>query len=408
MNGPARPWLRPPLLRTVDPEIDGAERRASWLELFFDLVFVVAVAQLAQQLVRDHTLGGFAIFCALFMPVFIAWQGFSFYADRFDTDDVLFRVTMLVAMLAIIVLAGQIQNVADGHSDTGFVLAYVILRSLVIGLYLRARRHIPAARPLIERYAGGYAAGVAIWLASLLIDPPLRYVLWGFALTLEYLMPVFAQHLHKRIPINPSHIRERFALFTMIVLGESVVAVALGTDNQKWTTRAALTGALGFVAIACLWWVYFDGGVEDRFSERTGAAELYTRVHIALLLGLTAVGAGVQLLIEPTAGRSASTAGAWAFDGGASVYLLCLTINQSLTATAPSKRVRNGRLVCTTLLLACATQATHTSPVVVAAITAACLTLLVIYEIDETLRGRDTKQSTPSAKASAMGTSQLE
>jgi low temperature requirement protein LtrA len=144
--------------------------------------------------------------------------------------------------------------------------------------------------------------------------------------------------------------------------------------------------ALGFVAIACLWWVYFDGGVEDRFSERTGAAELYTRVHIALLLALTAVGAGVQLLIEPTAGRDASTAGAWAFDGGTSVYLLCLTINQRLTATGLSTRVRIARLACTALLLACATQVTHTSPLVVAAVTAACLTVLVIYEIDEAHR----------------------
>jgi low temperature requirement protein LtrA len=91
-----RPWLRPPVLRMQAPdESDG--RHASWLELFFDLVFVVAVAELAQELARDHSLGGFAIFAGLFLPVFIAWQGFTFYADRFDSDDVLFRVVMLQA-----------------------------------------------------------------------------------------------------------------------------------------------------------------------------------------------------------------------------------------------------------------------------------------------------------------------
>jgi low temperature requirement protein LtrA len=112
------------------------QRHASWLEVFFDLVFVVAVAELAEQLVHDHSLGGFAIFAGLFLPVFIAWQGFTFYADRFDSDDVLFRAVVLAAMLAIAALAVQIPDVAEGRRDAGFVVAYAVLRSLTIGLYL--------------------------------------------------------------------------------------------------------------------------------------------------------------------------------------------------------------------------------------------------------------------------------
>jgi low temperature requirement protein LtrA len=101
----AQPWLRPPRLRTLAEEDAGEERHASWLELFFDLVFVVAIAELSHELLVNHTLNGFAIFAALFVPVFVAWQGFSFYADRFDTDDVFFRVCMLAAMLAVAALA---------------------------------------------------------------------------------------------------------------------------------------------------------------------------------------------------------------------------------------------------------------------------------------------------------------
>ena len=137
-----RPWLRPPRVRTR-PTASSEERHASWLELFFDLVFVVAIAELARRLVLDHSLGGFGIFAGLFLPVFIAWQGFTFYADRFDTDDVLFRAVMLAAMLAIAALAVQIPDVATGRHDAGFVVAYVILRSLLIGLYLRAWRPLP-------------------------------------------------------------------------------------------------------------------------------------------------------------------------------------------------------------------------------------------------------------------------
>jgi low temperature requirement protein LtrA len=248
-----RPWLRPPRVRTP---ADGAlaERHASWLELFFDLVFVVAIAELARRLVLDHSPGGFGIFAGLFLPVFIAWQGFTFYADRFDTDDVLFRVVMLAAMLAIAALAVQIPDVAAGRHDAGFVLAYVTLRSPLIGLYLRTWRSAPEARPLIARYAGGYSVSVALWLCSLLVDPPVRYVLWVVGLAIEYAMPVVAQRIHARLPVDPSHVPERFALFTIIVLGESVVAVALGTADQDWRVASALTAALGFAAVACLWW----------------------------------------------------------------------------------------------------------------------------------------------------------
>src|SRR3954447_17796590 len=201
----ARPWLRPPRLRVADA---GEERRATWMELFFDLVFVVAIAQLAQQLVHRHDLAGFAIFAGLYLPVFIAWQGFTFYADRFDNDDVLFRLVLLSGMLAVAALAVQIPHVAAGRRGAGFVLAYVVLRSLVIALYLRARRHAPAARELIDRYVGGYSASVALWLVSLAVAAPARSVLWGAGLAVDLAMPRIAQRFHRQAPADPDHVPE--------------------------------------------------------------------------------------------------------------------------------------------------------------------------------------------------------
>ena len=172
---------RPPRLRTLD---GGDGRRASYFELFFDLVFVVAIAQLAHQLVVDHSLDGFALFAGLYLPVFISWQGFSFYADRFDTDDVVFRGTMLLAMLAIAALAIQIPDVAHG-AGTGFVVAYVILRSLMVALYVRSYVHVPVARPLIVRYVWQYSIAIGVWVTSLAFGSPARYVLWGIAVAWE-------------------------------------------------------------------------------------------------------------------------------------------------------------------------------------------------------------------------------
>src|SRR5919197_1631661 len=109
-------WLAPPRLRTA---ADEGERHASWLELFFDLVFVVAITELSHQLVVDHSAGGFLRFAALFVPVYVAWQGFMAYADRFDTDDLAFRAAYFAAMLAVAAMAVLIGDVAHGAHTGG-------------------------------------------------------------------------------------------------------------------------------------------------------------------------------------------------------------------------------------------------------------------------------------------------
>jgi low temperature requirement protein LtrA len=96
-------WFVPPPLRTAAEEAE--PRHASWLELFFDLVFVVAITELSRQLAADHSAGGFLRFAALFFPVYVAWQGYMAYADRFDTDDVLLRAAALAGILVAVVFA---------------------------------------------------------------------------------------------------------------------------------------------------------------------------------------------------------------------------------------------------------------------------------------------------------------
>ncbi|MBA2462419.1 MAG: low temperature requirement protein A [Actinobacteria bacterium] len=214
-----------PRLRTAEDSAE--ERHASWLELFFDLVFVIAIAELAHQLELDHSAAGLLRFAALFVPVYVAWQGFSIYADRFDTDDLLLRVALLAGMLAIAALAVQIEDVSHEKS-AGFAVSYIALRSILLALYARAWRAVPAARPLISRYGLGYATAVAIWVISLALDAPARYVLWAVAVALDLSLPPLSTRLIRRVPTHGGHIVERWGLFTLIVLGESVVVVALG------------------------------------------------------------------------------------------------------------------------------------------------------------------------------------
>jgi low temperature requirement protein LtrA len=128
-------------------------------------------------------------------------------------------------------------------------------------LNLRAYRHVPLARPLIGRYVAAFSFSVALWTISLAVPEPWRFLLWGIGLAVDFGVPaLIGPRFVGRVPLHASHIPERFALFTIIVLGESVVAVALGVAGSDWELSSAAGAALGFLAVACLWWTYFDVG----------------------------------------------------------------------------------------------------------------------------------------------------
>jgi low temperature requirement protein LtrA len=369
--------VRPPRLRTFE---QGDALRARYLELFFDLVFVVAIAQLEHELVADHSLGGFATFAALYLPVFIAWQGFSSYADRFDTDDVVFRGVMLLAMLAIAALAIQIPDVSHGES-TGFVVAYVILRSLLVAVYLRSYVHVPEARPLIGRYAWQYSIAIGIWMGSLALASPARYVLWGVALAWELSIPPRARRLWEAIPRSESKMPERLALFTIIVLGEAIVVTALGTSGSDWALSATVVAVLGFLVAAAIWWTYFGGGGEVTMRRSTAAIAVFVYSHIPLLAALTAVSAGISLAIEQSSGSQLDAGARWALAGGAALYLTFVTVaHASSTQGVPVSELR-ARIGAGLALVALALLGGALDPVVFMGAAASVLVGVVVLKL---------------------------
>jgi low temperature requirement protein LtrA len=300
------------------------ERRASWLELFVDLVFVVSVAQLSHALVDEPTAAGFVEFAATFVPVWWAWVGFTFYADRFETDDAPYRLLMLAGMLAVAALAVNVPDAFEG-GGTAFALSYVAVRVVLVLLYVRARWRFPAARPLIDLYLGAFTASIVVWVASVFVPAPARYALWAVALGIDLGVPLaFGPRVIPRAPIHASHIPERFGLFTLIVFGETVLAVVTGTAETHWELRSVVPAAAGFVAVAALWWLYFDYLDTSILQRSVRAGQLYVYGHLPLLAALTAVGAGTALAIED-AGEPALAPGArWAFCGGVALSVLAL------------------------------------------------------------------------------------
>ena len=304
----------PPRLRADE------ERSASWLELFFDLVFVVAIAQLALMLGHDLSPGGFARFFLLFVPVWWSWVGYTNYADRFDTDDPVFRAMMLAGMLAMAALAVNVPDAFSGGSGA-FALSYVAVRILLILLYERARRSVPAARALISVTMSVFVLGAALWALSLLIPEPWRFGLWGLALAIEGATPWVARRAMSSVPYHASHLPERYGLFTIIVLGESLVAVVLGIDSADWGLASGFAAAGGFLIAACLWWIYFDFIELADIKRNLLARNVFIYGHLLIALGLTTAGAGVKKAIMYSGESHLSAGGSWALCGGTALFL---------------------------------------------------------------------------------------
>lgn len=378
-------WLQPPRLRTQDEEEEELERHATWYELFFDLVFVAAVSQLAAALSRDPTLVGFARFAGLFVPIAWAWAGFAFYANRFGTDDVIYRLVKAVAMLAIAALAVSVHSVMHGgHGSVTFAIALVATRACLIALYARARRYVTGAgRTLIDIYIGGFSVGAALWLISIAFPGPARYWLWAAALALELALPPFAWSALGRVGrvVNAFHITERFGQFFIIVLGESIVAVVAGIAGTHLTAAASALATCGMVIGLSLWWIYFD--LADTSVVGRGLLGLvFVYAHFPLLAGVAALGAGIKIAITHADATSLGAGARWAISGGLACYLLSLAmLHMGADWTSLRDRAFLGRLASAAVVIVLAAAGGGLPPVAFVAILAATLIAQLVLEL---------------------------
>jgi low temperature requirement protein LtrA len=324
--------LEPPRLRTRGRDLD-EQRRATWLELFFDLVFVAAVSQLANALAAEPTHARFFEFLGLFAPVWWAWMGFTFYANRFDTDDIVYRLLMLAAMFGVAVLATTIPGVFRGATK-GFPLAYISVRIVLIVLYARANRHVPEARTLTRTLLTLFSLAVLVWAVSIAFDSPWVYVIWGIALLIELVAPIRGWRALRDTPVDRRHLPERFGLLTLIVLGESVLAVVLGVSKVSWDVGSAAAAAGGFVVAAALWWIYFDFLDEGALTSRGIFGGLtYVYMNYFVVAGLAALGAGVKLAIFAASGEHRYDDTAWILSAGLALAMVGLGVIQTVAGT---------------------------------------------------------------------------
>lgn len=303
------------LLRTIGlhklriKHLGKEDRRASWLELFFDLVFVVCVSQVGLQLFNNLTLDGLGHFIVLFIPILWCWSGATNFASRFEISEFANRIITGIEIMAVAWLALEVHRAFD-NTHQGFILAYLVTRLLLILKYQLAGMLNEDYRQPCFRVAHGFLLGLVPIIVSLFVPHPLRYLLWLLACGLDLAIIMTSnRHLNQNLP-HLSHMPERYGLFFLIILGESVTGVVNGLSQPLsglLSMGSAMNALMGIILAFSFWWLYFDElndtAIRRAYEYRDmRTLQLWILSHCPLAIGLTACSAVVKkLLLWPEA-----------------------------------------------------------------------------------------------------------
>jgi low temperature requirement protein LtrA len=309
-------------VRMSSRDPDERHRSSSPLELFFDLTFVVAVAEAGSGLQRglsggraESVLIGYPI---VFFAIWWAWMNFSWFASAYDTDDIGYRFAVLVQMVGVLIVAVGIPRALRDRDFAVIVTGYIVMRLAMVGLWLRAALAHKGGRKCALRYAGGVGAAQVCWVLWLLFVPH-RAQLWVYLVLAagELAVPIWAESAG-RTSWNPRHIAERYGLFTIIVLGEAVaaggMAVQAAVDSGARFAALATVVVGGLLTVFSMWWLYFDipseeivVAVRQAFAKRLVGSFAWGYGHFVIFASVAATGAGIGVAVEQVTHHSGLT-----------------------------------------------------------------------------------------------------
>lgn len=314
MSDPARPAAGPhAILRRMASRDTAEPHRASTpLELFFDLTFVVAVAQAGSRLVHSladgHPGHGIFGYLLVFFAIWWAWVNFTWFASAYDCDDPLYRVATLVQITGVLVLAAGVPRAFDNSDYTVAIVGYLIMRVALTFQWLRAAHDEtdPAARRTALRYAAGLVLVQIGWVVLLLL--PDAAWKWGFVplAIAEMAVPAIAERDHTTA-WHPHHIAERYGLFTIIMLGESVsaatIAIQTALDDEAALDELLPIAAGGLLIVFAAYWIYFAVPIHD-FLASNRQAFLWGYGHYVIFGSAASIGAGLEVAVEQAVGEA--------------------------------------------------------------------------------------------------------
>ena len=303
------------------------ERKTSYLELFFDLVFVFAFTQVTALILEDTSPQGFAQAALVLAMVWWAWSAYAWMTNAVDVENAVTRLIMFAAMVAGFFMA---LAVPDAFQDEAawFAVAYFAVRVLQPALYLWGVRDEPETFGVLLRLTPWFVIAAFVALVGGFVDPDYRAWVWVASLVIDVIGTLTAARGDWHV--SPSHFAERFALIVIIALGESIVAIGVGTSHLTRDATYAISVVVAFAGVAALWWAYFDFtavAAERSLRRASGrdrsalARDIFTYFHYPLVLGVILYAVAAKKTLEHPR-DPLSNAGRWALGLGIALFLV--------------------------------------------------------------------------------------
>jgi low temperature requirement protein LtrA len=364
-----------------DTTVEEEERKTSYLELFFDLVFVFAFTQVTALILEDTSAQGFARSALVLAMVWWAWSAYAWMTNAIDVDNAVTRLIIFAAMAAGFFMA---LAVPDAFQDEAawFAVAYFVVRVLNTTLFAWGVRDDPGNLRATLRLAPWFLGAALVALAGGFVDPDYRAWVWLASLVIDVAGTLTVARLEWRV--SPSHFAERFALIVIIALGESIVAIGIATSGLERDATYALSVLVAFAGVAALWWTYFDftATAAERSLRRAPpsrrgvlARDVFTFFHYPVVLGIILYAVAAKKTLEHPL-DPLSKAGRWSLGLGIAVFLVAFALMRFRVV----RRIAWERLAAAALALALALALDGTDAVVTLGAVIAVLVLSVAVE----------------------------
>ncbi|MBW9275379.1 MAG: low temperature requirement protein A [Candidatus Thiodiazotropha sp. (ex. Lucinisca nassula)] len=287
------------------PARDPAEphRASTPLELFYDLVSVIAIAAAASLLhhglMHDHFAQGIMLFLMTFWSIWWAWMNFTWFASAYDSDDLSYRAAVFIQIVGALIMAAGIQGVFTDFDFRIVAIGFVVMRVLLVSLWLRVAKSDLIGRSAALRNGIGIVLCQIGWVVLVFVLPKSLLIIGFFIMaTAEHTVPVLAQRV-AAMTWHRGHIIERYGLLTLIVLGESMLAAHAAIVALIAQFNIALLTSLvgGLLTLFAMWWLYFDEAEHNMLNTPTGAF-LWGYGHFAIFASAAAVGAGLSVVTD--------------------------------------------------------------------------------------------------------------
>jgi low temperature requirement protein LtrA len=366
------------------------ERRTTPVELLWDLVFVFAITQVTTLLWRDLTWRGFGRAMLVLALVWWAWSAYVWAANAQVADSPTLRACLLISSVAIFITGLSVPH-AFGSEATLFAVSYAVVRFLHLGLYADASRRGNAQWSAITGFAVTVIIGMALLIAGSFASSWLRTGLWVLAAAIDYAGPAWLtrERLRGLQHVAVAHFAERYSLFVIICLGESIVAIGVGalgsSADRALTGELVVAVALGLLITVAMWWTYFEGfaaTAEERLREHDdpvlAAADGYSYLHLVIVAGIITFAVGVKVLTRDSVTAPLPAPARLALCGGVALYL----IGHAAFALRMVREVEYEKLGVAAALLVLYTVTGGLAAWAVAAAVAALMAALCVAETD--------------------------